>query len=266
MDVEANGIRIHYTVEGEGPPVVLLHGYTLDRTFWEPQVQALRHRYRVIVPDLRGFGESELGSVQTSSMELMADDVRALLDRIAVREPVVLGGLSMGVAVTLAFVEKYPERVRALFLADGRATVDTTEARRARLELAERVERENSTRAARETIFPLLMAEAAYQRPQLVTHVHAMAARPSPAAVAAALRGLANRPDRTPILSRITCPALIVVGEHDALTPPGEARAMHARIPGAELVQVPVVGHLATLEDPESVNRAILGFLERHGV
>src|SRR6266516_4639836 len=118
MDIEVNGIRIHYTIEGEGPPIVLLHGYTLDRSFWDPQVRTLRRRYRVIAPDLRGFGESELGSVQTSSMDLMADDVRALLDRVALREPVVLGGLSMGVAVTLAFVEKYPERVRALFLAD----------------------------------------------------------------------------------------------------------------------------------------------------
>src|SRR5439155_17723933 len=143
MNIETNGIRIHYTIEGEGPPIVLLHGYTLDRSFWDPHVRALRRRYRVIAPDLRGFGQSELGNVQTSSMELMAEDVRALLDRIAVREPVVLGGLSMGVAVTLAFVGRYPERIRALFLADGRATVDTAEAHQARLDLAERVEREN---------------------------------------------------------------------------------------------------------------------------
>jgi pimeloyl-ACP methyl ester carboxylesterase len=266
MDVEANGISIHYTLEGDGPPIVLLHGYQLDRSFWEPQARALRGRYRVIVPDLRGFGASGLGNVTESTMALMADDVRALLDRIGVREPIVLGGLSMGGYVALAFIRRYARRVRAFILADTRAGPDTDQARQGRLAIAEQVERDNSTRAAVDALYPSLMAPAGYTRPELVAHIQVMAARPSPAAIAAALRGMAARPDSMDLLPSITCPTLILVGEHDVLTPPGEAEAMHARIPGAELVQVPLVGHLATLEDPESVNRAILGFLDRHGI
>ena len=266
MDIEANGIRIHYTIEGDGPPVVLLHGYQLDRSFWEPQVRALRARYRVIVPDLRGFGGTPVGIVGESSMELMADDVRMLLDRIGVREPVVLGGLSMGGYVALAFYRKYPQRVRALILADTRAGHDMKEAREARLTLADLVERESSTEAAIHALYPNLMAPASYDRPELVEHIRAMSARPTPAGIVAALRGMAARPDSRDVLPLITCPTLILVGEHDTLTPPNEAEAMHAGIPGAELVQIPVVGHLSTLEDPNAANRAILSFLEQHSI
>src|SRR6476646_9941521 len=137
METEVNGIRLAYTNAGDGRPVVLLHGYQLDRTFWEPQVQALEGGYRVIVPDLRGFGSSELGDVSTSDMELMADDVGALLDQLGLREPIILGGLSMGGYVALAFVAKYAERVGGLILADTRAEADSDERRRDRRAMAE---------------------------------------------------------------------------------------------------------------------------------
>lgn len=265
MDIEANGIRMHYTIEGDGPPVVLLHGYQLDRSFWEPQVSALRRQYRVIVPDLRGHGASGLGNVETSSMELLADDLRALLDRVAVREPIVLAGLSMGGYTAFAFWRKQPERVRALILADTRASADTDDGRRTRLAIAEQVEREQSSRAAIEALFPILLAPANYADRALVERVQAMAARPSAAALAAAQRGMAARPDSTPLLASITCPTLIIVGEHDAGTPPSDARAMHAGIPRSELFEVPRAGHLSTLEEPEAVNQMILRFLERVG-
>jgi pimeloyl-ACP methyl ester carboxylesterase len=173
MDLEANGIRIHYTIEGDGPPVVLLHGFPLDRSMWEPQVRALSRDYRVIAPDLRGLGATQLDNVDTSSMELMADDVRALLERIGVRQPVVLGGLSMGGYVALAFWRQRPEQVRALFLADTRATADTDEARRNRLQLVEQMERDNSIQPTVEAMFPKLMSPASYDRAELVAHLPA---------------------------------------------------------------------------------------------
>lgn len=266
MEVEVNGVRLQYTIEGDGTPVVLLHGYLLDRSFWEPQVRALRSRYRVLVPSLRGHGGTPVGNVTASTMELLADDVRALLDRIAIREPVVLGGLSMGGYVALAFYRKYPQRVRALLLFDTRASADTEEARRGRLEIAAAVEREGSTGPAIDALYPKLMAPASYQRPELVSHLQAIFARLTPDGVAAAQRGMAARPDSTALLPTVSCPTLIIVGEHDTLTPPSEARAMQAAIPGAELIEVPGAGHLAPFEAPEPVNRAILDFLGRHGI
>jgi 3-oxoadipate enol-lactonase len=266
MDIEANGIRMHYTIEGSGPPIVLMHGYPLDRSMWNPQVRALSSRYQVIVPDLRGLGASSLGDVQESSMDLMADDVRALLDRIAVRGPVVLGGLSMGGYAAFVFIRKYPDRVRALILADTRATADTEEGRHSRLELIDRIEREKSAQPILEAQFPKLMAPANYQREDLVAFVRAMIDRAGPSGLAAAQRGIADRPDSTPLLAQIRCPTLIIVGEHDAFTPPSDARAMHAAIYGSELLEVPAAGHLAPLEEPEPVNRAILDFLERSGI
>jgi 3-oxoadipate enol-lactonase len=266
MQAEVNGIQLHYTIEGEGPPVVLLHGYQLDRTFWEPQVRALRGRYRIVAPDLRGHGSSEVGNLEASSMEQQADDVRALLDRIALREPVVLGGLSMGGYVTLAFLKNYPERVRALILADTRAGPDTEDARRGRLAIVEQVEQTGSTQPAIDALFPKLMAPANYDRLELVTHVRAMASRASERGITAALRGMAARPDSTPWLGQVRLPTLVIVGQHDVLTPPSEARAMQAAIPNAELVEIPAAGHLSTLEDPETVNAALLRFLEQNGI
>jgi 3-oxoadipate enol-lactonase len=264
MDLEANGIRIHYTIEGDGPPVVLLHGFPLDRSMWDPQVRALSRDYRVIAPDLRGLGATQLGNVDTSSMEFMADDVHALLERIGVRQPVVLGGLSMGGYVAFAFWRQRHEQVRGLFLADTRATADTDEARRNRFQLIEQMERDNSIRPAVEAMFPKLMAPASYDRAELVAHVQGMNARQTPAGLSAALRGIAARPDSTPLLGQIECPTLIVVGQQDSFTPPSDARAMHAAIPSSELLEVPNAGHLAPLEAPDAVNQVLLGFLDRN--
>ncbi len=266
MDIEVNGTRLHYTLEpgAGGPPVVLLHGYTLDRRYWEPQLPVLANRNQMLVPDLRGFGDSPLGSVEVNTPDLMAEDVRGLLDRVAVREPLVLAGLSMGGYVALAFMARYPERVRALILADTRAPGDDENQRRARRALADQVEREKSTLAAREAIFPLLMAPAGYDNPELVARVRAMAARPAPAAIAATLRGLAVRADQTALLARIEVPTLIVVGELDALTPPNDARVLHAGIPNSELIELPGIGHLSSLEAPLAFNAAVISFLDRH--
>jgi pimeloyl-ACP methyl ester carboxylesterase len=267
MDVEVNGIRMHYTLEPHDaePTVVLLHGYTLDRTYWQPQVDALRGRYRVLVPDLRGFGDSALGEVDFNSSTVMADDVRTLLDTLGLSEPIVLVGLSMGGSVAMTFADRYPERLRALVLADTRAEPYDEQDRQGRLAVADQVEREQSTRAAREAIYPLLMAPAGYQDPALVAHVQRMAARPTPAAIVATMRATAVRPDFRPLLGKIACPTLVIVGEHDALTPPDAARVIQQSIPGAELAIIPGIGHLSNLEAPEAFNRVLLDFLERQG-
>ncbi len=121
-------VALEYEDAGSGRPVVLLHAFPLARAMWHPQVEALRGRYRVLAPDLRGFGGSSPFTA-APSVETMADDVAALLDVLKVAEPVVLGGLSMGGYVALAFARRHPGRLRGLILADTRAEADSAEAR-----------------------------------------------------------------------------------------------------------------------------------------
>src|SRR3954470_24210126 len=119
----ATGGEVEYRDDGAGPPVVLLHAFPLSQQMWQPQVEALRGEYRVITPGLRGFGGSD-GFTGTPSVDQMADDVAALLDALHDNEPVVLGGLSMGGYVALAFARRHPGRLRALLLADTRSEPD----------------------------------------------------------------------------------------------------------------------------------------------
>src|ERR687885_2321748 len=146
MFVDVNGIRLAYSDTGEGSPVVLLvHGFPLNRSMWDPQRGALRSiGARVIAPDLRGFGASESGPAGPLTMDQHADDVVGLLDALGVREPVVYVGLSMGGYVGFALWRRHPERVRAFVLADTRASADTEAGRADRLEMARAAEAQNS--------------------------------------------------------------------------------------------------------------------------
>ena len=219
--------------------------------------------YRVIAPDLRGHGDSAAPE-GVYTMDVMAADVIELLDALQITEPVVLGGLSMGGYVALALWAHYPQRFRALMLMDTRAVADTPEAARNREELARIVESTGSTKHVVDAMMPKLFSEETLnRRPTLITRVRAAMEHNSARGVAGALRGMAQRPDRTAVLATITVPTLVLVGAHDVITPPEESRKLAAAVPGAQLVIIPEAGHLAPLENPEPVNEAILGFLSK---
>jgi pimeloyl-ACP methyl ester carboxylesterase len=250
---------------GPGPVVVLLHGFPFDRSMWSAQVADVAATYRLITPDLRGFGETAAPE-GVYTMEAMADDVIDLLNAMQLTEPVVLGGLSMGGYVALAAVAKYPDRFRALMLMDTKATADTPEAARAREELAATVEATASAQPVVEAMLPRLFSHLTYERrPQVLVPIRGVMARARPRAVAGALRGMAVRPDRTAALGSIRVPTLVLVGADDVITPPADSRAMADAIPGARLEVVPEAGHLAPVENPAAVNAAVLGFLNGLG-
>jgi pimeloyl-ACP methyl ester carboxylesterase len=245
---------------GEGPVVVLLHGFPLDGSMWAAQIEGLSTHYRVIVPDLRGFGQCP-PSEDVTTMEQMADDVADALDALAVDEPLTLAGLSMGGYVALAFWRKYAARLRALVLCDTRAAADTPEAIRTRHETARRVLAEGTSVLA-ETMAPRLFSPVTTRdRPHVVDAVRQMILRADPRAAAAALRGMAVRTDSTPLLGQIDCPVLALVGSDDAITPAAEMRDMTRAIPHAQFVEIPQAGHLAPMEQPAEVNAALTAFL-----
>jgi 3-oxoadipate enol-lactonase len=257
---------ISYVDRGAGLPVVLLHGFPLDHTMWAAQIDALAGVARVIAPDLRGFGETPLGTIDTShgvSMEQHADDVAELLDRLAIREPVVLCGFSMGGYVAWQFVRKYPKRLRALVPWDTRAIADTEEARAGRIKVAENVADWGSARIAEMMGPKLFAAETFVKQPAVVQAVREVVGKTSPAGIAAAARGMAARPDMTSLLPTIKVPTLVIVGEHDAISPPAEMKTIADAIPGAELVVIPDAGHMSTMENPKAANEALLQFVRK---
>jgi pimeloyl-ACP methyl ester carboxylesterase len=250
-----------YDDYGPGPVVVLLHGFPLTRKIWRAQETSLGSMYRVIAPDLRGHGESAAPE-GVYTVDTMADDVIELLDVLQITSPVVLGGLSMGGYVALTLMARYPQRFRGLMLIDTRATADTPEAARTREELARTVETTKSTKQVVDAMLPKLFSdETRMKRADLIPPVKAAMERTPPRGVAGALRGMAQRPDRTAMLASITVPVLVLVGAHDAITPVEESRTMAAALPNAQLVVIPGAGHLAPLENSEAANAAMLGFL-----
>jgi 3-oxoadipate enol-lactonase len=261
METNLNGVRIRYDDGGAGPAVLLLHAFPLSGAMWRRQAERLRERYRVIVPDLRGFGGSDAppGSL---TMDQQADDVAALLERLGV-ERAAVAGLSMGGYIAFALWRRHQDKVAALVLADTRARADSDEGRAGR-EANARLAEEQGAGAIAEKMIPNLVAEGASQG--LRDELRALITANSTDGIAGALRGMAARPDSTPDLARITVPTLVIVGAQDALTPPEEAWKIAAGLAGpSTLVELPEVGHLANMEAPEAFSAALEEFLDGLG-
>ena len=254
------GIEVAYDdTGGNGPALVLLHGFPFDRSSWSGQAEALGGEFRVVAPDLRGLGETPLGE-GVVTMESMAEDVAALLVELSLGS-VVLGGLSMGGYVAFELFRKFPGRVRALVLADTRPQADTEEGRRAREENAQRALREDMGPIVESMLPKLLTAETRGRGGEVLERVRAMMLGTRPEGAAAALRAMAVRNDQTELLPSIKVPTLVVVGAEDSITPPADAQSMSAKIEGSRLVVIEGAGHLSNVERPEEFNRALVEFV-----
>ncbi|MEU8680159.1 alpha/beta fold hydrolase [Streptomyces sp. NPDC048611] len=258
--VACRGITVGYEDEGSGPPLVLVHGHPFDRSMWRPQTEHFsRAGWRVIVPDLRGYGEST-PVPGTTPLETFARDLLALLDHLGIGR-FVLGGLSMGGQIVMECYRLFPERIRGLVFADTFAAAETEEGRTRRRDMAERLLREGMTGYAQEALPTMVSAHTLTHRPDVAAHVLAMMTAAPSEGAAAALRGRAERPDYTALLSRISVPALVVVGAEDAHTPVSDAQDIHTRVPDATLAVIEQAGHLPNLECPEEFNAVLAEFL-----
>jgi 3-oxoadipate enol-lactonase len=253
------GVEIAYDDLGSGPSVVLLHGYPFNRTMWRDQLDDLKRHHRVIIPDLRGHGESAVTDAP-ATMQNMAGDVASLLETLNISRATV-AGLSMGGYVALAFYRLFPLRVRSLVLVDTRAQSDTEEAKQNREQQAEKALREGMDAIADALLPKLLTTDTVAKRPEVVKRLREMMLKMDPKGAAAALRGMAQRNDQTSFLSRIIAPALIIVGSEDAITPVADAELMHREIGGSRLQILEGAGHVSNMERPEEFNRALVKFL-----
>ncbi|MFO0707184.1 MAG: alpha/beta fold hydrolase [Nitrospira sp.] len=258
MRATINGINLAYSDSGSGLPLVLLHAFPLSRAMWAAQEAALAASFRVVTIDLRGHGESD-APLWRYTLEQAADDVRTLLDHLAIRRAVFVG-LSMGGYILFAFYRKYADRVKGLVLADTRAQADTEEGRAGRFQLAQTAYRQGASAVA-DLMIPKLLSPATIQtRPEIVRQVRTMIEGNEISGIAGNLMAMAERPDSVPMLAQIACPVQIIVGESDQATPPADARLMAERIPGARLALVPDAGHLANLEQPDIFTNLVAAF------
>lgn len=259
MRIEINGLTFAYTDQGQGMPVVLIHGFPLNRGMWQPQIDGLAGKLRVIAPDLRGYG----GTPPTPapySMELFADDIIGLLDGLGITQPVVAAGLSMGGYIVMALARKYPQRLAGIVLAATRAGADSAEAQANRLKMAD-LARSQGAAAIAEAMLPKLLAPSTYsQRPALVEQVKAILMSASVEGIAGALHAMKDRPDSTALLPEIAAPALVIHGAEDQLMPPAEAEKSASGLANAQLELIRGAGHLPNLEQAEQFNQRLAAF------
>lgn len=262
LDDRACRLAVH--ASGSGRPILLIHGFPLDHSMWSGQTP-LAERFRLIAPDLRGFGASDAGE-GIHSISQLADDLASLLAAMGERRPVVVCGLSMGGYVAQHLVVRHPHIAAGLVLVDTRMEADNDAARAGRAALVERVRREGS--AATCEMVPRLLARSRVNAPEgraiaAVLESRILATRPQ--TIEGALRALADRPDMTASLARLDIPTLAVIGEEDAITPREAMVRIADTMPRARLVVVPGCGHMTPLENAAAFNREMAAFVEGLG-
>jgi len=247
--VNVNGIELAHARRGQGTPLVLVHGYPLDHTIWGEVVSLLEKDFDIILPDLRGFGESEVVESQYKISD-MAADIAGLLDELGI-EKTAIAGHSMGGYISLAFARAYPERVLGLGLIASQALSDPHERKEGRYEAATEI-METGVEPVAEAFSPKLSPDE-----QVQAFVRRLIAKQHPIGLAGALRAMAERDDSSSILSSFKFPVAVVHGEVDALIPVQRAQEIKAAIPHATLVELSGVGHMPMMEDPQVTAQAL---------
>jgi pimeloyl-ACP methyl ester carboxylesterase len=243
------------------PPLVLLHAFPFDSRLFESVRPILADHVELITPDFRGFGNGPaLGDPPPEpDLRVLAEDVIVRLDELGI-DRAIIGGVSMGGYVALAMLRDHPDRVAGLVLIDTRSGADDIAALDRRRLAAERAD-DGEIATGAEAIAPLI----AHPTPAAIrAELAAIAGSVSAASIAWAQRAMAARPDSTPILAGSTVPVLVMVGEHDAITPPSAAAQMADAADNAELIQLPGVGHLSPAEDPKRFSGMVISWLTRH--
>lgn len=256
MKININGMQLAYDTRGKTvPPVVLLHGFAMDRSIWEDLMESQLGDQQVILPDMRGHGESDAPE-GTYSMSLMAADLASLLDALGVEKAIVCGH-SMGGYVSLAFAEHYPQRLAGLGLITTNAQADPEDKRAGRFALIDQI-REQGAVAVAESLAPRLSRD-----PAVVHQAQRLISSAAPQGLIGVLAGMAERPDRTDLLPQVNVPALVVAGEADQIMDFSSARAMADALPQGQFLAIPHVGHMPMIEATAELGKGLRSLVAR---
>ena len=255
MKLELNSGTVSYVDAGNGPAVLLIHAFPLNNTMWASQVAALSGKFRVLAPNIRGFGQSQPSSAWT--MEEMADSLNEFLDKLGVKDIAVVG-VSMGGYIALTYWSKYPKRVRQLVLSNSRARADNETEKNARNDMIAAIEQSGAAILPDRMLPRLLQPNPAAG---VVRNVRKMIESTSPAAAVYAVMAMRDRMDFSSMLHRVECPTMVITGENDVIIRMEDSRAVADAISGARFVTIPNSGHLSNLENSDAFNAALLSFL-----
>ena len=248
--ITINDIEIAYERQGKGSPLVLLHGYPLDHHLWDAIVPLLKDTFDLIIPDLRGFGEST--TVDTPyTMYDFASDIAGLLDQLGVQKTAIAGH-SMGGYVALAFARLYAERVSALALVSSQVLADPPDRKHGRYKSAAEVA-EKGISGVVDTMTPKFTSNPEWQ-----AFARQNMEAQQPAAYIGGLKAMAERVDATTLLSAIKYPCVVIHGDADALIPIERAREVKAALPESHLFEIKGVGHMPMCEAPDETAQALI--------
>lgn len=253
-----SAIELYHEESGQGTPVVFLHGFPFNHHLWDAQRAALSSDYRVITPDLRGHGESPAPN-GPYSMDEMADDIIALLDRLGI-EQAVWAGHSMGGYILMAALRRAPQRIRAAIWIATHAQADPPQRQITRRESAERALKNGSGDIAF-GMMPVLFSPSVEGKSPLAQRIYEMMVKTPPAGVAGALYGMAARPSSIDSLRGLNIPALVIGGTEDQLVKRELIEELAALIPQTTLDWIDGAGHLPMIEKPDETTAALRRFL-----
>jgi 3-oxoadipate enol-lactonase len=253
---------IRYLEAGAGWPVILLHAFPLNADMWRPQLERVPEGWRMLAPDLRGFGSGDATAVDgsTPTVDDFADDIDAFMDALKIADGVI-GGLSMGGYIAFALCRRAPERFTAMVLADTKPQADTAEGREGRRRMIELVRAKGPAAVADQMLPNLVGSTTKASRPAVAAAVRTMIEAASADAIRAAAQAMLTRPDSTATLADIAWPTLVLVGAEDVITPLADAETMQRGIARSRLVVLPDAGHLSSLETPDGFSTALADFL-----
>ncbi len=257
MKIDVNGVQLAYEERGTGIPLVLLHGFPFTRQMWERQLSGMANMYRVIAPDLRGFGES---GGTPSTLEELADDLHVLIERLGL-PAFVVAGFSMGGYVLFRYLARHADRVKALILISTRAEADTPEGREGRYAAIERLRKEGPEKYLAEFARRLVSPHTLDTDPGVMAKVRRLMGVPPVDSLIGALTAMAERPDSSPLLPTIAVPTLVVAGADDRVIPAAVAREMAAKIKGAKAVVIRDAGHMVSIEQTDQFVGIVREFL-----
>jgi len=257
-----NKLAISYTDQGpeDSPVIIFIHGFPLNKSMWDKQMDALKDKYRVIAYDIRGHGESESG-ISTFSIELFTSDLLYLMDVLKIEKASVCG-LSMGGYIALNAITNYPQRFESLVLCDTNCIADTLETIQSRLSASDSISEDGINNYAAESVKHLFAPESFTSRMDEIDAVKEMIQNTSEETLIKTLMALCVREQTCSLIHQIKVPTLILVGEEDKITPPAAAKFMHAKIKDSILHVIEHAGHLSNLENTEDFNDQLTGFFD----
>ena len=261
MKINANGISINYTIEGEGPWLAMSHSLACNLHMWDEEAKRLSKRYKVLRYDTRGHGESS-APAGAYTLELLAEDLHALLQALGVQSAHFVG-LSMGGMIGQTYALKYPGMFKSLALCDTTSRYPA-EAAGLWAERIKTVEAQGMEPLVASTLERWFTAPFRQARPEVVAKVAAMI-RSTPVPGYVGCSHAIPKINVTARLAEIRCPSVVIVGKDDPGTPVAMAEEIHQALPGSELVVIPAAAHLSNLEQPDAFNQALARFLDQAG-